>query len=292
MTRENCESGLRSALQSLGIYTTLIAVILVTCIMTLECFVVIYHIQDVPHVYQEQYIIMAIINIICVGVLFYKGVPEIKKLKNGNETALSEVTILFIITLYLGIIFSNVGNFSKPDFLIEGNRPDWYLMFLLLNAPVIEEILFRVLCIGIPVLLIALITGKECHSLWKYPTGGFKINKLALFFIFFSSFIFGAAHIKDWGVWKFYMASIQGIMLGYLFVKYGFYASVSIHFLIDCLPMEIRLFGDDLFGGLPVAIIIIIGIPCVYLYVKKRKQCFSETLLKGKVTGCIDNNIG
>lgn len=288
MTRESCESELRSVLQSLGIYTTLIAVILVTCIMTLECFVVIYYIQDVPHVYQEQYIVMAIINIICVGVLFYKGVPEIKKLKNGNETALSEVTILFIITLYLGIIFS-VGNFSKPDFLIEGNRPDWYLMFLLLNAPVLEEILFRVLCIGIPVLLIALITGKECHSLRKYLTGGFKINKLALFFIFFSSFIFGAAHIKDWGVWKFYMASIQGIMLGYLFVKYGLYASVSIHFLINC--MGIRLFGDDLFGGLLIEIIIIIGIPCVCLYVKKRKQCFSETLLKGKATGCIGNNI-
>lgn len=278
MTRESCESGLKSVLQTLGIYTTLIAVILVTCLIISECFVVVYHIPYIPPVIQGQYIVLTIINIVCVGILFYKSV-SIRKLKSGNETALSEVTMLFIITLYLAIIFGIIG-VPEPDFFVELERPDWFLMFLLLRAPVLEETLFRVLCIGFPVLLITLITKKKCSPLWKYLTGGFEISKSALFFIFLSSFIFGAAHIEEWGMWKFYMASIQGLMLGYLFVKYGFYASVSIHFLIDCLPMKTQLSDITVFINLILIIIVIIGIPCAYLYIKKRKQCFSKTLLK------------
>jgi len=106
-------------------------------------------------------------------------------------------------------------------------------MFELANASVWEEVVTRVLYIGVPIAFISLVAGKK-DSL-KCIFGGFGMSTTAIVLIIISSAIFGLAHYDGWDnqVWKVLTTGIMGVFLGYLFVRFGLYAAILFHFITD-----------------------------------------------------------
>ena len=119
--------------------------------------------------------------------------------------------------------------------------------------------------------LIALFYDKEGKSSWKYLFGGFGFNKKAIVLIFFSAFIFGAGHLQNWGWWKFFPTFVFGLIAGYLFCKYGVYATILLHFLTDYMSAESWFFGTSnaTLTALSFFVLSVACIPYTYIYVKK-----------------------
>jgi hypothetical protein len=140
----------------------------------------------------------------------------------------STILITVAYNLIIGLFGSGIDSSWIDDYT------DIDLKFLLAEAPFWEEIVSRVLLIGVPMAVLAvLITGKR--ESFKCLLGGFEMSKVAILFILFSGLMFGIAHNGGWGIEKVFPTVIQGIALGYLFVRFGLYASMILHFLTDYL---------------------------------------------------------
>ena len=224
---------------------------------------------------QIYYILLLLAVAICLGYYFYKAYRPIVGLKNGDNktirnTAFFEVPVLFCTLLFwelaLAVILTAMGIEMKglPD------RDTWIWMYDLLEAPVWEEIITRILYLGLPMAMIAAIWKKEGKSSLKYLFGGFGFNKAAIVLIFFSSFMFAAGHLTNWGAWKFFPTFVFGLIAGYLFCRYGVYACVVIHFLTDYMSAETWVTGADVsFGYLILLLMALACVPYTYIYLKR-----------------------
>jgi len=152
-----------------------------------------------------------------------------------------------------GVLFANLFISLAVVFILElfGGVPTspveeaevWELLFLLANASVWEELIVRVLMIGLPLIFIDLARNKLRTQKSRYILGGgfsFGIPEIVL--IILSSTIFGLAHYEGWGAWKIIPTAIGGVGLGYLFLKYGLAAAIMVHFSLDYLTMPIEVF--------------------------------------------------
>ena len=107
-------------------------------------------------------------------------------------------------------------------------------------APIIEELGFRVVLIGLP--LFMLYSHKMSFkflvkSLW-WPWQNLRnVNtKRALFLIVVVGILFGAAHIFSddaWSVGKFAQAAASGIIIGWVYFRYGLVCAVLIHWAMN-----------------------------------------------------------
>ncbi|WP_299293806.1 CPBP family intramembrane glutamic endopeptidase [Nitrosopumilus sp.] len=102
-------------------------------------------------------------------------------------------------------------------------------------APLIEEFGFRILLIGIPLFMMySRRTSLKffVKSLWHPSNLDIIDSKKAILLIVFVGVLFGFAHIafgESWSEGKFAQASIGGIILGWAYLRYGFVASLLIH---------------------------------------------------------------
>ena len=75
--------------------------------------------------------------------------------------------------------------------------------------------------------------------------------------MFLTSSVFGIAHVisggTDWGIGKAFTAALSGFALGLVYLGYGAYAAVLLHWFFD-FYFETLTVGADVFGG-PVAIL-------------------------------------
>lgn len=234
---------------------------------------------------QIYYILLIIALAICLGYYFYRAYGPLVKLKNGDNksirnTAFFEVPVLFCTLLFWELAFVLILTYC--DIPVNGlpDRETWKWMFGLLEAPVWEEIITRVLMIGVPMMLIALIRDQEGSSSLKYLFGGFGFNRPAMVLIFFSAFMFGAGHLNNWGAWKFFPTFVFGLIAGYLFCRYGVYATIVIHFLTDYLSAETWLTGNEF--PLAYLLLILLSLACVpytYIYLKRGVLALKEVFL-------------
>ena len=137
------------------------------------------------------------------------------------------------------ILISVLINFVQEGFDIEIIPPisdnDLIQFFYVSLAPITEEFGFRLIMIGIP--LFALYSSKSsvkyfARCLWTPTNLDIYDFKKAIFLIVFVGILFGFAHIAfgdSWSVGKFAQASASGIILGWVYVRYGFVASLLIH---------------------------------------------------------------
>jgi hypothetical protein len=102
-------------------------------------------------------------------------------------------------------------------------------------APVVEEIGFRTLLIGIPLFLFYShkLSGKQFFkTLWN-PSASLSIHShtKAIALIVAVGVFFGAAHVmsEQWSQGKFAQATMSGIIIGWVYYRYGFVASLLIH---------------------------------------------------------------
>ena len=140
-------------------------------------------------------------------------------------------SILILISILINFIQEQFGIETIPP-LIENNLVQFFYVSL---APLLEEFGFRIILIGIP--LFALYSHKSSvkyfiKCLWNPGTLDIFDFKKAIFLIVFVGIIFGFAHIalgESWSEGKFAQATASGIILGWVYLRYGFVTSLLIH---------------------------------------------------------------
>ena len=138
------------------------------------------------------------------------------------------------------ILISAVINFIQEGFGVSTVPPtvenDLIQFFYVSLAPITEEIGFRVFLIGIP--LIAFYSHKISikhffKGLWS-PSDNLHIyeSRRAIILIIIVAIFFGLAHIisgEPWSGGKFAQASASGIILGWLYFRYGLISAILVH---------------------------------------------------------------
>lgn len=137
------------------------------------------------------------------------------------------------------ILISALINYVQEGFGVSIVAPvvenDLIQFFYVSLAPLIEEFTFRFVLIGIP--LFALYSQKSSityflRCLWNPAVLGILDEKKAIVLVLTVGLLFGFAHVafgESWSGGKITQAAASGIILGWVYLKYGFVASLLIH---------------------------------------------------------------
>ena len=164
-----------------------------------------------------------------ISSLISRGEYDVKL--NYMFAMIKWLSILVLISALINFIQESFGIITIPP--IGGNSLIQF--FYVSLAPLLEEFVFRILLIGIP--LFVLYSGRASFSyflkcLWTPSSLNILDSKKAFFVIAFVGIAFGFAHIAfgdSWTEGKFAQATAGGIILGYVYFRYGFVASLLIH---------------------------------------------------------------
>ncbi len=182
----------------------------------------------------------------------------------------------------------HIGNPSLNNPLIS--------FFYLTAAPLNEEILFRVIFLGIPLSLILFRYRNSFISTIIHPGKNLSVEtsrdrNLLFLIIFLNSVFFGLAHVifgGNYEIGKITQASLGGLFLGWLYYRYGLGTSIIFHWISNYVLFSYGLFGSVLFNLswseesnnyflMPISIaFFIVGVIFIYKY--------SEKLLKFLLT--------
>ena len=141
------------------------------------------------------------------------------------------LSILVLVSVLINFVQEQFGIVTVPP--LDDN--DLIQFFYVSLAPLIEEIGFRFVLVGIP--LFALYSRRTSvkyffKCLWSPRNLGIHDSKKAIFLIVFVGVLFGFAHIafaESWSDGKFAQATVGGIILGWVYLRFGFVASLLIH---------------------------------------------------------------
>jgi hypothetical protein len=123
--------------------------------------------------------------------------------------------------------------------------------FYLTAAPLNEEILFRVIFLGIPLSLIFFKFGNSFISTLIHPSKNVSVESrnlkiLVFLIIFFNSVFFGLSHVIFGGTYeigKITQASLGGLFLGWLYYRYGLGTSIIFHWISNYVLYSYSLLG-------------------------------------------------
>jgi hypothetical protein len=224
-----------------------------------------------------------------LSLLMIEGWQNIK-----NNAFLSMITWFSIL-----IVFSLIIDFIQHGFGINIEPPAsqnrLIQFFQITTSPLSEEVGFRVLLIGLP--LFAMFSHKATlkhffKSLW-HPSKNLEVTnyKKVIVLILTVAIFFGAAHIisgAPWSAGKFTQATIAGIIIGWVYFRYGFAPAVLIHwatnyfifsyvyFISEITQSPITTeFSDPFSNTLEVLLLIAGGIAIVSItlnYIKSKKE--------------------
>lgn len=145
------------------------------------------------------------------------------------------VIMWFSILVLVSVLITEI----QDSFGIKTSPPDASNLlvefFYVTLAPIIEEAGFRLLLVGIPVFLMyssRSALGYFARCLWRPGLLEMHDKKRALFIIAFVGVLFGFSHIAlgdAWTLGKFAQATASGVILGWVYIRYGFVVSVLIH---------------------------------------------------------------
>lgn len=153
-----------------------------------------------------------------------------------KENYLVSITKWFSILILVSAIVTFVQEVFGIPTLPPPADNDLIQFFYVALAPIVEEIGFRVLLIGIPVFVLYSHRSSVKYffkSLWN-PSHNLSIydSKKAVILIIIVGVIFGFAHIatgEPWSEGKFTQASASGIILGWLYFRFGLLSAIMVH---------------------------------------------------------------
>ncbi|GBC74128.1 hypothetical protein HRbin05_00161 [archaeon HR05] len=120
------------------------------------------------------------------------------------------------------------------------------------TAPLREELGFRMILIGVPAYLFLARQGSTLlNVLWRPYEHLSRHGKSIHLLIVASALLFGLAHVlfsTGWSYGKVTQATLGGIILGWLYYRYGLHAAVIAHWAANYLPLT-YLFAGDAFGS-------------------------------------------
>ena len=221
---------------------------------------------------------------------FLKSLSPIISFGNFN----SKVNYMISMAKWFSVLIlvSSVTVFIQEGLGISITPPsstnDLIQFFYISLAPLLEEFGFRIILLGIP--LFALYSHKSSvkyflKCLWN-PTQ-LKIHdyKKAILLISFIGVLFGFAHIAfvdSWSEGKFAQATAGGLILGWVYVRYGFIVSLLIHWAtnyfifsyasfisqINLIPIE-DAFNHSLMSSVEVLFLVAGVVSVVVLFANK-----------------------
>ena len=219
------------------------------------------------------WILMVITIICCVGYGLYKFLISFSK---GNTSTpentgffwgvnTSALMLFLTMAMVMVIMIAGIEEIENPL-----PSDPLNLMFSTANAAVWEELTDRVLFIGLPMTLVSLAMCKGTSAL-KCLLGGFGMSKFSLALIVISAVLFGASHFDLWDqYWKVLQTGIMGLLMGYVFVKFGLYATVIMHFFTNFMSSFDWMGMGGL--GITVTFIIILAGFIVFIYLLTKME--------------------
>lgn len=165
-----------------------------------------------------------------LSLLMTEGWQHIKN--NAILNMVSWFSILIVFSVIIDFIQHSFGiNIEPPE---SQNRLIQF--FQITASPLSEETGFRILLIGVPLFVMFSHKASLKHffkSLWS-PSKNLKITnyKKVIALILTVAIFFGAAHIisgTPWSAGKFSQATVAGIIIGWVYFRYGFAPAVLIH---------------------------------------------------------------
>jgi membrane protease YdiL (CAAX protease family) len=130
------------------------------------------------------------------------------------------------------------------------------LSFLYLTAaPINEEILFRVILLGLPLSLIVFKYKNSLISSLIYPSKNLIVRSnrdryILYAIIFLNSIFFGLSHVifgGNYEIGKIAQATLGGLFLGWLYYQYGIVSSIIFHWISNYVTFSYGLMGSIIF---------------------------------------------
>ncbi len=226
------------------------------------------------------------IGLVTVAVIIFLFVSLYRSLPRFENSSLYRISEFFAVNLFLSYIYIVfVGVIGHPIKTPISTGPQYFLsnFFSVTNAGLYEELISRVVYIGIPLFIYYAWSrrGKRSPSRpndlpwWRLVWGGgYKFGKPEIVVLIVSSLIFGVAHAGSWDVSKIPQAALGGVFLGILFMRFGLYADVLFHFSVDSPSVVfINSYGDPLatssstfFYSLFIFIFLVAGLVVAVVY--------------------------
>ena len=240
------------------------------------------------------YILLAIIITVAISLFLYRGFLEYPKklIKNPlsyKTSSIQEFAEIFASVMFLSIaitLLMQAGGVKTPTIGIN-KIPLYAQMLALLHASVYEEIVTRLVFLGIPVFIWRrIISNRNSEKPAGYIHilgGGYNFGIPEITFMLVSSAIFGIAHTPAWGWWKFLPAFIAGLGMSYLYLKYGIHYSILFHFATDFMSVSMNMNNTLLLAfGTIFTTLIALGVVFTISYAIKILQ-FSGLLHRKKI---------
>ena len=159
-----------------------------------------------------------------------------KGLRNFRGNALVNMMTWFSILILFSVIIDTVQQSFGVNIESPASSNDLVRFFQLGLSPLTEETGFRVMLIGIPLYLMYSHSASWktfFKSLWrpaKYL--GISSYKKPMILIITIGLLFGVSHIisgTPWSAGKVTQATVAGIIIGWVYVRYGFAPAVLVH---------------------------------------------------------------
>ena len=151
--------------------------------------------------------------------------------------ALSWLSVLVLASAVIDILQGQLGLSMAPP---EAEN-DLVQFYLISAAPLSEELLYRVMLVGLPLFAIyahRMSPGFLLKSLW-HPGRHLHVYdgaRRAAVVVLATGVLFGVSHVlfgDSWGPGKLAQATVAGIILGYVYYKYGFVCALLVHWAMN-----------------------------------------------------------
>lgn len=199
-----------------------------------------------------------------VYLKIFRGEEVPKECSDGNPyfgNVISTTLWIFLAYIFFSVTYSAlIGGFRIHRVIPDFGSEIWRQVFNFANASVWEEITDRVLFLGIPLLCIDYLFRRNvARRVQSYLLGGrAKIGIVESGVVLFSVSLFALSHLEIWDIYKIPPTVLGGLFLAYLYLKFGLYASIMLHFTIDFFDVPLNALN----GGsapLPIVAILLIG---------------------------------
>ena len=214
-----------------------------------------FEIGDMFIIFWSIFLILFVITFLGPKYNFLKSINLLLNKQKIDSDANYLVNIIKWFSII--VVISGVINFIQESFGVTTLPPEYtndLTLFLAITiSPITEELGFRVMLIGIPLFLI--FAHKSSFrfffkSLW-HPYNNLHImqHKRAISIIIVVGVFFGLAHIitgEPWSEGKFTQATISGIIIGWVYYRYGLISAILVHWATNYFIYSYIFFISDL----------------------------------------------
>lgn len=203
----------------------------------------------------STYLILFAISLFGPNKNFIRSVSDImtdgwKNIKNNYLLSmLTWFSILIVFSILIDAVQQNVGvSTNPPEF---SNKLIQF--FQITVSPLVEEIGFRMSLVGIPLFLMFSRRTSITYffkSLW-HPVKNLEITnyKKVIGLVIIVGIFFGVSHILSgtpWSVGKVAQASLGGMIIGWVYVRYGLAPAILLHWATNYFIFSYIFFISDI----------------------------------------------